>query len=587
MNARELITHLKGVKKSGAGWTARCPAHDDKHNSLSVSDGDDGRLLLKCHTGCEFESILAAVSHTNGNRREVAAYDYRDQNGVLLYQSVRFEPKGFLQRRPSEVPGEWVWNLNGGRVLYRLAEILQAKPEQTILIVEGEKDADRLAALGLAATTNSAGAGKWRAEYSDVLRGRKVAILPDNDEPGRAHALHVATSLQGIAASIKIVELPGLPPKGDVSDWLDAGGSLRTLRDLVNKAAEFVAPLDQSKAKTSPPRFNLTTLDDLLAEAEEETAYVWDRALPCGGFSILAAKPKVGKSTFARALARAVSRGEAFFDRLTRKGKVIILCLEEKRAEIKKDFQRTGVSGNEILIYTGKTPVDAISVLESAIAEHSPVLVIIDPLSRFIRVADFNSYAEVARQLEPLIDIARVSTCGTHILALHHNGKGGDLREGGDAVLGSSAIFAAVDALLTMRKREKVRTIESTQRYGEDLPETIVHLDSLTGAVTAVGDMKDFTLSERKKLVLESIGSEPLSEAAIKDAVGGTNKGLTSKALRALFDEGQVTRTGGGKRGDAFMYQIARDNERQRFEPKFDDPARQAAWDAFDVEGVA
>ena len=134
-------------------------------------------------------------------------------------------------------------------------------------------------------------------------------------------------------------------------------------------------------------------------------------------------------------------------------------------------------------------------------------------------------------------------------MALHHNGKGGDLRDGIDATLGSTAISAAVDCLLTMRKREKVRTVESTQRHGEDLPETIVHLDPATGVISACGDLKEFTLNERKKVVLDSMTGEPVSEVAIKELIGG-NAGLTSRAIRALFDEGSVLRIGGGRRDD-------------------------------------
>jgi len=305
-------------------------------------------------------------------------------------------------------------------------------------------------------------------------------------------------------------------------------------------------------------RFRFTTLDDLLAEPEEEIAYVLDRTLPRGGFSIMASKPKVGKSTTARGLAVAVSKGDPFLGRQTARGKVVYLCLEEKRSEVVGHFRRMGASGVGIIIHTGATPQDAVTALETAIEEHSPALVIIDPLSRFVRVSDFNSYAETTRALEPLIDLARSSDCQTHILALHHNGKGGDLRESGDAVMGSTGFFAAVDTLLTMRKREKARTVESTQRYGEDLPETIIHLEPETGIVTAAGDMKTFSLNERKRAVLDVMGADPLPESAIKELVGGTNGGHTSKAIRTLFDEGKLTRTGGGKKGDPFLYQMAR-----------------------------
>jgi hypothetical protein len=300
--------------------------------------------------------------------------------------------------------------------------------------------------------------------------------------------------------------------------------------------------------------FTFTTLDDLLAEPAEQVAYVWDRTLPRGGFSIVAAKPKVGKSTVARALAVAISRGLPFLGRSTTQGKVIYLCLEEKRAEVAQHFRRMGAIGENIIVHTGATPADAIAALSIAVKEHSPVLIIIDPLSRFVRVTDFNAYAEVTRELEPLIDLARLSECQAHILCCHHNGKGGDMRDGGDAVMGSTGFFAAVDSLLTMRKRERARTIESTQRYGEDLPETIVHLDPESGSIEASGNMEEFTLNERKKAVLDALGTEPIAEAGIKELVGGTNGGLTSKAVRALFDEGKLSRIGKGKKGDPFLY---------------------------------
>lgn len=221
--AREILAQLRGVpKRNGSGWLALCPAHEDKKPSLSVKE-EGNRLLLHCFAGCTFEQILGALNldhHSNNGRREVAAYDYRDAAGNLLYQCVRFDPKDFRQRRPDGAGG-WDWKLNGvRRVPYRLPELLAAKPTQTILIVEGEKDADNLAQLGLIATTNSGGVGKWRDEYSETLRGRTVASLRDADEPGRKHAEQVAESLQGIAESVKVIELPGLPEKGDVTDWL-------------------------------------------------------------------------------------------------------------------------------------------------------------------------------------------------------------------------------------------------------------------------------------------------------------------------------------------------------------------------------
>lgn len=300
------------------------------------------------------------------------------------------------------------------------------------------------------------------------------------------------------------------------------------------------------------PRLIFTTLDDLLAEPKEETAYVWDRTLPRGGFSICAAKPKVGKSTLARNLAVAISQGVEFFGRATIKGKVIYLCLEEKRAEVAAHFRRMGAQGQDILIYTGTTPKDVLEALETAIQEQTPMLVIIDPLSRFVRIADFNSYGEVTRGLEPLIDLARLSECQCHILAVHHNGKGE--RENGDALLGSTGFFGAVDTLLTMKRREQVRTLQTAQRYGEDIPETVAHLDNETGIVMVGGDLTSLQIGERKEKILEAIGNESLTESDIKEHVGG-NQTLTAKAIRGLYETGILQRTGAGKRGDPYYYQ--------------------------------
>jgi hypothetical protein len=168
-------------------------------------------------------------------RRIVAQYDYQDEKGQLIYQVVRYEPKDFRQRAP-DGKGGWTWTTkNVRRVPYRLPELLAADPVGPVFIVEGEKDADRLAGLGLVATTNVGGAGNWRPAYGQHLAGRHVVVLPDNDEPGQQHAADLVRHLAGVAASIKLIELPGLREKGDVSDWLDAGRSRGVLLALVQR----------------------------------------------------------------------------------------------------------------------------------------------------------------------------------------------------------------------------------------------------------------------------------------------------------------------------------------------------------------
>lgn len=241
---QDMLSKLRGVRGGGGQWSAKCPAHDDQHNSLSVGIRDAEEVLLYCHAGCPYERImteLGLTANSNGARRVVAVYDYHDQTGAVLYQVIRYEPKDFVVRRPDGCGG-YVYNLKDvTRVLYRLPELLTAQSDEPVLIVEGEKDVDRLSELGFIATTNTGGAAKWRNEYSEALRGRRVVILPDNDDAGRRHGEKVARSLIGLAASVKIVELPDLPPKGDVSDYLDAGNTAEALRDLINSTPSALA----------------------------------------------------------------------------------------------------------------------------------------------------------------------------------------------------------------------------------------------------------------------------------------------------------------------------------------------------------
>ena len=346
-------------------------------------------------------------------------------------------------------------------------------------------------------------------------------------------------------------KVAGLPRLAEITDdklvntlckWLEIEKPYR------DKSNQEKANTTKESAKST---FNFTTLDELLVEPEELHSYVWEDVLISGGISICSAKPKVGKSTLARNLAVAVANGADFLGRGTKKGKVIYLCLEEKRSEIAKHFKQMGASGQDILIHTGKTPEDILQALKLACAEIEPILIIADPLSRVLRVRDFNDYALMARGLEPFIDLAR--DYNVHILTLHHDGKGG--REGNDSILGSTAIFGGVDCHLQLKKRETGRTVASTQRYGIDLPETVIELDRETGLISGRGDLQSFLLLQKKSEVFDSISdTECLSEFEIKERVGGGSKGIISKAIRALYEEELLFRGGEGKKGHPYLY---------------------------------
>ena len=219
-----------------------CPVHAGAGASLSVTE-KDGKILVHCFSGCEGTTVVAALkkkhlwpaNEVNTPKKVIVeTYDYRGQAGELRFQAVRFaNPKTFSQRQP-DGRGGWQWNLKGiQKVLYRLPELLEANLDTPVHIVEGEKDVDRLRDMGLVATCNAMGAGKWVKSYSDYLKGRNVVVIPDNDGPGRDHADKVARLTHPLAASLKVVELPKLPEKGDLSDWLDAGHSVNDLTALI------------------------------------------------------------------------------------------------------------------------------------------------------------------------------------------------------------------------------------------------------------------------------------------------------------------------------------------------------------------
>ena len=286
-----VLDRLPDAKPQSNGqWIATCTAHPDRDPSLSIGTGDDGRALVKCQAGCATEDVIAAMvppltmadlfpkgTSPNGSatkrkpttpvdfrtsqRKIVAEYDYVDDDGVLLFQVVRYSDKSFRQRRPDN-DGGWVWNIKGvERVLYQLPGVTCAPDHCTIYPCEGEKDADRLIAEGLIATCNSGGAGKAGLTDLTPLHGCHIAIIPDNDQIGRDHAQDFATQLHGKAASIRIIEPPGLAEHGDVSDWLDIpGNDVEALDELAAQAPEWTpemcAMVHKSEAETA-----LTTVE--------------------------------------------------------------------------------------------------------------------------------------------------------------------------------------------------------------------------------------------------------------------------------------------------------------------------------------
>ena len=550
MTFETLLSKLCKVRREGVEWKALCPAHADKNPSLSIRYVD-GKTLIHCHAGCSSEAVLAALGieardlfdNGSGGRRIVAEYDYCDEKGELLYQVVKFDPKDFSQRRP-DGNGGWIWNLKGTRrVLYRLPEVLNAK---SVLVVEGEKDAETARKLGLIGTTGGA-AGQWRDEYRESLRGKRVAVIADADPPGRKHAQQVADSLFGKVQSLKVLELSGAK---DLSEWMERGGTRVQLLELIGRTSQW-QPTDVA----SQGGFRLTSLRDLMLEPEEHISWLLADKLPAGGLSVLSAKPKVGKSTFARCLSLAVATGEPFLDCATTKGPVIYLALEEKRSEVRRHFADLGATGEEeIYIHAASAPQEAVMELCQRTKELKPVLIVIDPLFKFVRIRDEKAYAEVCNAIEPLLTLARES--GAHVLLSHHNGKM-EKADATDSILGSTAIFGGVDTAIILKKADRYRTVQSSQRYGKDWPEVVLNFDPAERSLSLGVERSEAEAGRIGEAIVAYLASydEPQTRVQIEAHVEGKTKHKRT-ALKALCATGRVSESGAGAKGDPLRYAL-------------------------------
>jgi hypothetical protein len=281
--ARRGINNLRRVGHELVGPCPKCGGDDRfainiKENVWNCrqckTDTDSGDVIgfVQWLAGIDFIAVCTTLAgepppKANGKDRAaeakkvpVAHFDYSDEGGNLLLQVERIEyqnadgsfvlkdgkrKKSFRQRRPDPGrPGEWLWNVDGVPVVpYRLPEVIEAiAAGHLIFITEGEAKADLLWSWGIPATCCAGGAGKWKAEHSEFLRGADVVLVPDADEPGWKHANEIGAALNGIAARVRVLPLPGLPPKGDIIDWADNDGTRGQLDALIERAPEWQPP---------------------------------------------------------------------------------------------------------------------------------------------------------------------------------------------------------------------------------------------------------------------------------------------------------------------------------------------------------
>ncbi len=531
-----VMERLGGGKATSKGFTARCPSHPDKRASLSISTGKDGRAILHCHAGCAPEAIVQALGLTmadlfngNGNgpivlpfpkgrskrnqsqrasgsstgvsgngssRTKSAEWTYVDELGAPLYRAVRWAledgGKSFTLEAPDGSP-----SIQGiRRVPLHLDKLTKADRGSLVVVVEGEKTADAATGLGFLATSSPCGAGKWNGldpAALEAFRGQHVCVLPDLDEPGARHAEQVATSLQGIAASIKIVSLPGLQEPGDdLVDWIEAhdGHDTEEIRGELVSLIEAAAPWKATKATLFP----FLSLAEL--EALPSPRWLIEDILPEASLAVIYGPAGHGKSFVALDMALCLAAGLQWHGQILRQGRVAY-ALGEGGGSFKYRVQAwaLGRNGEQFSRCTDTFKLcPAVPYLVQAenlgeflnalkALDPQPKLVVLDTLARCLLGADENSAKDMGAAVEAMDAIRRVT--GASVLALHHVPK--DKERGGPR--GSTALAGGADVLIacTADPAQNVTLKIEKQKDGERHAPILLKLEPVSLGTDADG----------------------------------------------------------------------------------------------------
>lgn len=415
--------------------------------------------LLKDDFGAELPDERR-TEPTTARQEIVATYDYVDEHGEVLFQVCRYGPqKTFRQRRP-DGPG-WSWKVQGVRqVPYNLPAVLKAPKGRAVFIAEGEKDVENLAAAGVLATCNAGGAGKWRPELSEHLAGRDVVILPDRDDAGQKHAALVASSLVGVAKRVRVLELPGLGPKQDPSDWLAAGGDKAQLVALAEATPDYEPATEPLHPVSAFGAIHWSELD------QHETRADWlvEDLFFQGNAGMIYGEPGSGKSFLALHMGLCVARGVPFLGKRTEQGGVLYQAGEGgqglvKRLKAHRLHHRIAdptipfvLLPESVNLFDGDVEPFVAECEMQAAAMTVPLRVIaIDTFSTATTGANENDGADVGRVLSAGKRLHR--STGASIIWVHHKNAGGS-RERGHTSLRGDLDFAI----------EVVRDADTTRR---------------------------------------------------------------------------------------------------------------------------
>jgi hypothetical protein len=337
-------------------WNCRrCKTKQDKGDVVGFVEWFDGVDFITAATTLAGEPPPNTKPNghdgTKSRKVVVATFAYEDAAGQLAFVVERVEyqsadgsfiltesgkrKKKFRQKRPDpDKAGRWIWNVDGvPAILYRLPQLIEAVSlGHTIYVAEGEAKVELLRRWNVSATCCAGGAEKWLPEHSDYLRGADAVILPDNDDSGRKHRDVIGASLQNVAASVRVLDLPGLPLKGDVIDWAKLGGTVEQLYELTERAAKPWVPGHHSADEQPPensdaqPKFTLIPFEQL--RATKHTSYLVKGLIPRRALIVVWGPPKCFKSFWVFDLSMSIARN-VYYQNRTVKGGTVVYCAFE------------------------------------------------------------------------------------------------------------------------------------------------------------------------------------------------------------------------------------------------------------------
>jgi putative DNA primase/helicase len=461
LNIKAFYTNLVPSLKASGGSKAigLCPFHNDHNPSLHI-DLDNGKW--KCFVcdiggslfdfymklkGVDFPAALNEIAEMQGISEEkvkqkvVATYEYRDDEGNVLYKKERVEPgrdgrkKEFFSKHFNG--DKWVNGRGGKSVLYNLPEVIKS---DYIIFAEGEGKADLLNKWGLTSTSLDSGANsKWLNEYTELMNDKEeVIILPDNDIPGKSFTRRVAGKLYGKVKSLKVVDLPDLKKGEDIVDWANTeGNDIDRLYEIIKEVPEWAPKEEEDDFILNLESWNYIQSLDIKVE------WVVDRLIPKESISVIFGKGGIGKTWLLMDISRCIGSGIPFMGLDTIKTPVIYIDFENPLAVLNERTQKLGDCENVHFWRVGNEKIKPPKLDSPEWTQYKSLpkgaVLIFDTL-RSSQSQDENASDKMGIIMERLKELRDL---GFTIIILHHTSKNSD-----KVAKGSTAIVDLTDHIL-------------------------------------------------------------------------------------------------------------------------------------------